>query len=233
MNNQATYKPVNPAIEPGWKEALNREFQAPYFNTLKNFLIEEKSRYRIFPAGSQIFAAFNHTPFNRVKVVLLGQDPYHGYGQANGLCFSVANGIEHPPSLKNIFKELENDLGIQPPLNGNLEKWAHQGVLLLNATLTVRERQAGSHQNRGWEKFTDAAIIALSEKKSGLVFLLWGNYAGSKQGLIDKNKHLVLKAPHPSPLSASRGFFGSGHFSKTNHFLKLNGIEPIDWRLEL
>ncbi len=232
MANLASHNTVSPAIEQGWKEVLNQEFQAPYFKILKNFLLEEKSRFKIYPPGPQIFAAFNHTPFNRVSVVLLGQDPYHGPGQAHGLCFSVANGFEPPPSLKNIFKEIENDLGIKPPRKGNLEKWANQGVLLLNATLTVREYLAGSHQNHGWEKFTNAAIIALSEKKTGLVFLLWGNYAGAKEALIDTTRHHVLKAPHPSPLSASRGFFGCRHFSKTNDLLKLQGIEPIDWRLE-
>lgn len=232
MVDPASHSHINPAIEEGWKAALDSEFRAPYFKALKFFLLEEKSRFRIYPPGPQIFAAFNQTPFDKVKVVLLGQDPYHGPGQAHGLCFSVENGIEKPPSLNNIYKEIENDLGIKPPRHGNLQKWAQQGVLLLNATLTVREHQAGSHQNKGWESFTDAAIKALSEKKTGLIFLLWGNYAGAKQSLINTSKHHVLKAPHPSPLSASRGFFGCGHFSKTNELLKLQGLEPIDWRLE-
>jgi len=225
-------KPVNPVIEKSWKDALAAEFQAPYFHALKDFLLEEKKKFRIYPPGPLIFNAFNHTPFHKVKVVILGQDPYHGPGQAHGLCFSVNRGIEKPPSLINIFKEIENDLAITAPRHGNLESWADQGVLLLNATLTVRERQAGSHQNKGWERFTDAAIKALSEKRSGLVFLLWGNYAGAKEALIDNSRHLVLKAPHPSPLSASRGFFGCGHFSKTNELLKLQGIEPINWQLK-
>lgn len=219
-------------IEESWKKVLEEEFRAPYFGALKAFLVEEKKQHTVYPPGPMIFSAFNHTPFEKVKVVLLGQDPYHGPGQAHGLCFSVNRGIEKPPSLVNIFKEIENDLGIPPPRNGNLEKWADQGVLLLNATLTVRARQAGSHQNKGWERFTDAAIRALSEEREGLVFLLWGNYAGAKEVLIDRSRHHVLKAPHPSPLSASRGFFGCGHFSKTNELLQSQGLEPIDWRLE-
>jgi len=225
-------KSVSPLIEESWKEALAGEFGAPYFQALKAFLVEEKKKFTVFPPGSMIFAAFNHTPFHKVKVVMLGQDPYHGPGQAHGLCFSVNSGVAKPPSLINIFKEIETDLGIAPPAHGNLEKWADQGVLLLNATLTVRAHQAGSHQNKGWERFTDAAIRALSEKRSGLVFLLWGNYAGAKQALIDTTQHHVLKAPHPSPLSASRGFFGCRHFSKTNELLTAQGIAPIDWRLD-
>ncbi|MEE4177540.1 MAG: uracil-DNA glycosylase [Bacteroides sp.] len=223
---------VNPVIEESWKAVLENEFKTPYFSALKAFLLEEKKKYTIYPPGSLIFSAFNHTPFDKVKVVLLGQDPYHGPGQAHGLCFSVNPGIEKPPSLVNIFKEIEGNLGIPAPRNGNLEKWADQGVLLLNATLTVRARQAGSHQNKGWERFTDAAIRALSEKREGLVFLLWGNYAGAKEALIDRTRHHVLKAPHPSPLSASRGFFGCGHFSKTNALLQSQGLDPIDWQLE-
>lgn len=223
---------VNPVIEASWKTVLENEFEAPYFSALKAFLLEEKKKHTIYPPGSMIFSAFNHTPFDKVKVVVLGQDPYHGPGQAHGLCFSVNPGIEKPPSLVNIFKEIERELGIPAPRNGNLGKWADQGVLLLNATLTVRARQAGSHQNKGWERFTDAAIRALSEKRNGLVFLLWGNYAGAKEALIDSTKHYVLKAPHPSPLSASRGFFGCDHFSKTNALLQSQGLEPIDWRLE-
>lgn len=225
-------KPINPLIEESWKEALANEFNAPYFQDLKAFLVEEKKKFSVYPPGTLIFSAFNHTPFHKVKVVMLGQDPYHGPGQAHGLCFSVNRGVAKPPSLINIFKEIESDLGIAPPAHGNLEKWADQGVLLLNATLTVRAHQAGSHQNKGWERFTDAAIKALSEKRSGLVFLLWGNYAGAKQALIDTGRHHVLKAPHPSPLSASRGFFGCQHFSKTNELLTAQGIAPIDWRLD-
>lgn len=228
MNNPQ----VHPIIEESWKEALTEEFQSPYFYELKQFLIEERQKYRIFPPGPSIFAAFNHTPFHHVKVVILGQDPYHGPGQANGLCFSVEKGIETPPSLVNIFKELHNDLGIPLPSHGNLESWAKQGVLLLNATLTVRAFQAGSHQNKGWERFTDAAIRALSQRKNGLVFLLWGKYAQAKESLIDINKHHILKAPHPSPLSASRGFLGCKHFSKTNDILKKEGKEMINWNAE-
>ena len=222
---------INPVIDHSWREVLQDEFQAPYFKELKSFLIVEKSKYRIFPAGRDIFAAFNHTPFHAVKVVILGQDPYHGPGQAHGLCFSVNKGIDKPPSLINIFKEIQNDLGISPPTHGNLESWAKRGVLLLNATLTVRAHQAGSHQNKGWERFTDAAIKALSEKRTGIVFLLWGQYAQAKASMINANDHAVLKAPHPSPLSASRGFFGCGHFSKTNHILSQWGKEIIDWTI--
>lgn len=225
-------KAVNPVIDESWREVLANEFDAPYFQALKIFLLEEKKKFTIFPPGSLIFSAFNHTPFEKVKVVLLGQDPYHGPGQAHGLCFSVNKGIEKPPSLINIFKEIESDLGIPAQNHGNLEKWADQGVLLLNATLTVRARQAGSHQNKGWERFTDAAIKALSEKRTGLVFLLWGNYAGAKQALIDTTRHHVLKAPHPSPLSASRGFLGCRHFSKANELLRAHGAEPINWSLD-
>ncbi len=225
-------KPVNPVIEESWKEILADEFSAPYFQQLKAFLVEEKKKFTVYPPGPLIFSAFNHTPFNKVKVVILGQDPYHGPGQAHGLCFSVNRGVVKPPSLINIFKEIESDLGLLPPAHGNLEKWADQGVLLLNATLTVRANQAGSHQNKGWERFTDAAIKALSEKRSGLVFLLWGNYAGAMQTLIDTTRHHVMKAPHPSPLSASRGFFGCRHFSRTNELLAAQGLTPIDWRID-
>lgn len=223
---------VKPVIEESWHEVLKDEFQAPYFADLKAFLIEEKRKHKVFPPGSRIFAAFNHTPVDRVKVVLLGQDPYHGPGQAHGLCFSVNKGIRKPPSLINVFKEIHADLGIPIPSHGNLEKWAQQGVLLLNATLTVRARQAGSHQNRGWETFTNAAISALSERRDGLIFLLWGSYAQAKTDLIDVVRHHILKAPHPSPFSANRGFFGCRHFSKTNELLRSQGKEPIDWRLE-
>jgi uracil-DNA glycosylase len=220
---------IKPVIEEGWGAVLAKEFQSDYFRDLKQFLIEEKKKYRIFPPGPSIFAAFNHTPFNRVKVVILGQDPYHGPGQAHGLCFSVNKGMAKPPSLANIFKELQQDTGIAMPAHGNLESWARQGVLLLNATLTVRAHQAGSHQNKGWEQFTDAAITALSAQCTGIVFLLWGNYAQAKSALIDQSRHAVLTAPHPSPLSASRGFFGCKHFSKTNELLAGWNKEMIDW----
>jgi uracil-DNA glycosylase len=223
---------IKPQIEETWKNALLDEFQKDYFIKLKGFLIEEKKKYTVYPPGSQIFAAFNHTPFSSVKVVILGQDPYHGPGQAHGLCFSVPKGIPAPPSLQNIFKEINSDLGLPIPNHGNLEKWAKQGVLLLNATLTVRANQAGSHQNKGWETFTDAAIKALSDHHKGLVFILWGNYAQAKTHIIDTNKHFVLTAPHPSPLSASRGFFGCKHFSKANRLLTSIGKEPIDWSLD-
>lgn len=223
---------VNPQIEASWGDVLSNEFKQEYFARLKAFLLDEKQKYSVYPPGNQMFAAFNHTPFSQVKVVLLGQDPYHGPGQAHGLCFSVPKGIPKPPSLLNIFKELKADLGLPIPSHGNLEKWAQQGVLLLNATLTVRANQAGSHQKRGWETFTDAAIVALSQQRSGLVFILWGAYAQAKAQLIDKSKHHILVAPHPSPLSASRGFFGCGHFSKTNQLLTAMGLEPIDWCVE-
>jgi uracil-DNA glycosylase len=223
---------VNPKIDESWKLQLNDQFGASYFAQLKEFLVEERSQYTIYPPGSRIFAAFNLTPFDQVKVVILGQDPYHGPGQAHGLCFSVPDGMDLPPSLQNIFKELNNDLGIPIPRKGNLQRWAAQGVLLLNATLTVRARQAGSHQNRGWEQFTDAAISRLSKERNHLVFLLWGNYAIAKEALIDTNKHLTLKSVHPSPLSASRGFFGNRHFSRTNEYLRSHGIREIDWRVE-
>jgi uracil-DNA glycosylase len=222
---------VNPTIEESWKQVFDNEFNKPYFQDLKSFLVSEKQRSRVFPPGPLIFNAFNHTPFYHVKVVLLGQDPYHGYGQAHGLCFSVPEGTPKPPSLINIFKEIEADLGIPAPSHGNLTNWAKQGVLLLNATLTVRENQAGSHQGKGWETFTDAAISALSEKRDGLIFILWGNYAISKRNLIDNTRHFILTAPHPSPLSASRGFFGCRHFSGTNDLLRKMGKDPIDWKL--
>lgn len=223
---------INPQIEESWKEALKNEFKQDYFTNLKTFLVEEKKKHVIYPPGPMIFNAFNYTPFNNVKVVLLGQDPYHGPGQAHGLCFSVANGVQKPPSLINIFKEIHSDLGITRPMNGNLEKWAKQGVLLLNATLTVRAHQAGSHQKKGWETFTDAAITAISRNKTGVVFLLWGAYAQAKVSIIDQSKHFVLTAPHPSPLSVTRGFFGCKHFSKTNEILRNQGKVEIDWRIE-
>lgn len=223
---------IKPQIEESWKKVLYDEFNKEYFVKLKEFLIDEKKKYTVYPPGSQIFAAFNHTPFDSVKVVILGQDPYHGPGQAHGLCFSVPKGIPAPPSLQNIFKEINSDLGLPIPNHGNLEKWAKQGVLLLNATLTVRANQAGSHQNKGWETFTDAAIKALSDYHKGLVFILWGNYAQAKAQIIDINKHFILTAPHPSPLSANRGFFGCKHFSRTNRLLTSIGKEPIDWSLD-
>jgi uracil-DNA glycosylase len=222
---------TEPQIEQEWLEVLRPEFSKPYFTDLKTFLLEEKKLYRVYPPGNRIFAAFNYTPFSKVKVVILGQDPYHGDGQAHGLCFSVPDGIALPPSLVNIYKELTTDLGIPLPKSGNLEKWATQGVLLLNATLTVRANQAGSHQHQGWENFTDEVIRQLSARHTGLVFILWGSYAQAKEALIDTSKHFVLKAVHPSPLSVYRGFFGCRHFSKTNELLIKAGKEPIDWRL--
>ena len=220
-------------IEPGWKAALAAEFDSDYMHQLRDFLLQQKqARKVVFPPGAQIFNAFNHTPFDKVKVVILGQDPYHGPGQAHGLSFSVPQGVRQPPSLVNILKEIERDLGIAPPRHGNLEKWADQGVLLLNATLTVEQGQAGSHQKRGWERFTDAAIDRLNREREGLVFMLWGSYAQKKGALIDRHRHLVLTAPHPSPLSAHRGFLGCGHFSKANDYLKQHGQTPIDWSLD-
>ena len=222
---------VNPQIEESWKEVLASEFDKSYFMELKEFLTEEKAKYTVYPPGSKIFNAFQLTPFNQVKVVILGQDPYHGPGQAHGLCFSVPQGIVPPPSLVNIFKEIEKDLGIPIPGGGNLEKWAQQGVLLLNATLTVRANQPGSHQKRGWENFTHAVISKLSEKRVGLIFLLWGKFAQEKESLIDTNRHYILKAAHPSPFSAYNGFFGCRHFSKTNEILRKHGLEEINWDL--
>lgn len=218
------------AIEASWKQVLSEEFTKNYFLELKEFLVREKQQYTIYPKGSRIFAAFDHTPFDEVKVVIIGQDPYHGAGQANGLCFSVSPGIRKPPSLVNIFKELEADLGIPVPESGNLEPWADQGVLLLNATLTVRAGQAGSHQKKGWEIFTDTVIQKVSELKENVVFLLWGSYAQSKSELINAQKHYILKAAHPSPL-ARGAFFGCRHFSKTNAFLKSKALKEIDWRI--
>ena len=223
--------PINPQIEESWKLVLSDEFNAPYFSDLKDFLITEKSKYVVYPPGKFIFNAFKHTPFDKVKVVIIGQDPYHGKGQAHGLCFSVPSDIAQPPSLVNIFKELHQDLELPIPRHGNLEKWADRGVLLLNATLTVRANQAGSHQNKGWETFTDSVIRKISESRTGIVFLLWGRYAQAKETLIDTGKHYVLKAAHPSPFSAFNGFFGCRHFSKTNDILVHNGLEPIDWSL--
>jgi len=224
-------EPLKPAIEESWKNVLQEEFNKPYFVDLKGFLVEEKKRFRVFPPGSLIFNAFNHTPFDKVKVVFIGQDPYHGFGQAHGLCFSVPEGVKKPPSLENIFKELQSDLGIPVARHGSLVKWADQGVLLLNATLTVRENQAGSHQNKGWETFTDAVISKLSEQKQNLVFVLWGNYAIAKKSLIDNTKHHILTAAHPSPFSVFKGFFGCRHFSAINKILTDLGMEEIDWRV--
>ncbi len=222
---------VDPKIEAGWKEVLKPEFEQPYFFALKQFLQSEKTiRQLIYPPGYQIFSAFEFAPFDKVKVVIIGQDPYHGPGQANGLCFSVSPGIKAPPSLVNIFKEINTDLNIPIPTHGNLEGWAKQGVLLLNATLTVRANAPGSHQKKGWENFTDAVIKTLSVNKTGIVFLLWGRFAQAKESLIDSSKHHVLKAAHPSPL-AGGAFFGCQHFSKTNQLLVKDGKEPINWNL--
>ena len=223
---------INPTLDESWKEQLFAEFQSDYFIKLKTFLIEERNKYIIYPPSQRIFAAFNYTPFNKVRAIIIGQDPYHGPGQANGLCFSVNTGISQPPSLQNIFKELKDDLGIPIPKNGNLEPWAKQGVLLLNATLTARANMAGSHQKHGWEEFTDAAIRILSEKRKGLVFILWGKFAQAKEALINQTKHHILKAAHPSPFSAHSGFFGCRHFSKTNELLRKDGLEEIDWKIE-
>lgn len=222
---------INPSLENSWKEHLQQEFEAPYFKELKKFLVIEKEKYKVYPPGSLIFNAFNRTPFNKVKVVIIGQDPYHGHGQAHGLCFSVQYGVKPPPSLVNIFKELNSDIGMEIPGHGNLEKWTDQGVFLLNATLTVRANQAGSHQKKGWENFTDTVIQHLSEKREGLVFILWGRYAQAKEAIIDTNKHHILKAAHPSPFSAYNGFFGCRHFSRTNEILLSKGLGPIDWSL--
>lgn len=218
-------------IEPGWGALLKAEFDKDYFNALRAFLHREKQAGKvIYPPGPRIFAAFGQTPPDKLKAVIIGQDPYHGPGQANGLCFSVADGITRPPSLVNIFKELHQDLGLPIPLSGNLEPWARQGVLLLNATLTVEAGKAGSHQGKGWEMFTDAVIQCISAQMKGIVFLLWGRFAQAKAGLIDAGRHHILTAPHPSPL-ARGGFAGCRHFSKTNAFLRKQGREEIDWRL--
>jgi uracil-DNA glycosylase len=221
---------MNVNIHPSWKTHLQEEFKKPYFKDLVNFVKQEYKQYQCFPPGKEIFAAFDHCTFDKLKVVIIGQDPYHGIGQANGLCFSVHDGISHPPSLINIFKEMETDLGVLYPKSGNLERWADQGVLLLNATLTVRAHEAGSHQNKGWEIFTDAVIQSISEKKKGIVFLLWGGFAKKKIKLIDTKNHQVLSSGHPSPLSANRGYwFGNKHFSKTNFLLEQAGQKSVDW----
>ena len=223
---------VDVKIEPSWKELLKDEFEKPYFSELIQFVKNEYKTTKIYPPGKLIFNAFDHCPAEQTKVVILGQDPYHGPGQAHGLCFSVPEGIEQPPSLQNIFKEINNDLGKPVPTSGNLERWAEQGVLLLNATLTVRAHQAGSHQGKGWEQFTDAVIQAVNAQERPIVYMLWGRPAQSKIPMLTNPKHLVLKAPHPSPLSAYRGFFGCKHFSKANSFLEEHGIAPIDWQIE-
>ncbi|WP_420319256.1 uracil-DNA glycosylase [Ekhidna sp.] len=220
---------MNVKIDDSWMQPLNAEFEKEYFQNLVSFVKTEYKTKQIFPPGSQIFNAFNHCPLGDVKVVIVGQDPYHGPGQANGLCFSVADGIRHPPSLQNIFKEIKGDLGIDSPESGNLERWADQGVLLLNATLTVEARKAGSHQNKGWEQFTDAVLQVVSKKKENVVFMLWGAYAQKKGSIVDSARHLILKAPHPSPFSAHSGFFGCKHFSQTNQYLVSKGLRPINW----
>jgi uracil-DNA glycosylase len=219
-------------LEPGWKHVLKNEFSKPYMQDLREFLKREYAAGKIiYPRGSEYFAALNLTPFDRVKVVIIGQDPYHGPGQAHGLCFSVRPGVALPPSLVNIFKEIATDLGVPRPNHGYLVSWAEQGVLLLNATLTVERAQAGSHQKRGWEQFTDRVIEVLNQQRENLVFVLWGSYAQKKGQIIDRQRHLVLEGPHPSPLSAHRGFFGSRPFSQINRYLQAHGQKPIDWRL--
>lgn len=224
---------INPKIEESWKTVLINDFNDDYFLKLKQILIDEQKKHTIYPPNKDIFTAFNTTPFTSVKVVIIGQDPYHGKGQAHGLSFSVQDGIKFPPSLENIFKELNTDLNIPYPKNGNLTYWAQQGVLLLNASLTVRESDPNSHQNIGWQKFTDAVIQKLSDEREGLVFLLWGGFAKKKGAKINSSKHHVLTTGHPSPLSANRGFwFGNKHFSKTNELLVSMGKTPIDWRIE-
>ena len=225
---------INPEIEESWKQILINEFNKDYFVRLKQFLIEEKKKYTIYPPGKLMFNAFNKTPFDKIKVVIIGQDPYHGYGQAHGLCFSVPEGIKVPPSLVNIYKELsqEQELNFKIPNHGNLEKWTEQGVLLLNATLSVRANNPTSHKNKGWEIFTDAVIKTISEKKENIVFLLWGGFAKTKEKLIDTKKHYILKSVHPSPLSANRGgWFGNNHFVQTNKFLKSRNIAEICWQV--
>jgi uracil-DNA glycosylase len=216
-------------IAPSWKSHLSGEFEKPYFKQLINFVKNEYQTQTVYPPGKEIFRAFDSCDLEQVKVVILGQDPYHGPGQANGLCFSVHEGVKMPPSLVNIFKEIYADLGKPLPANGDLGRWAQQGVLLLNATLTVRAGTPGSHQNKGWENFTDAVIKTISDEREHVVFLLWGAYAQKKGEVIDRSKHLVLMSPHPSPFSADRGFFGNKHFSKTNVYLKSKGLKEIDW----
>ncbi|MCC7290217.1 uracil-DNA glycosylase [bacterium] len=216
-------------IEQSWKEKLQGEFEKEYFKQLVAFAKQQYQTHNVYPPPSKIFSAFALCPFGSVKVVIIGQDPYHGYNQANGLAFSVSDEVTIPPSLTNIYKELKSDLGTQPPKTGNLERWAQQGVLLLNATLTVEANNPGSHQNKGWEEFTDSVIRVLSEEKENLVFILWGSYAQRKGEIIDPFKHHIIQSPHPSPFSADKGFFGSKPFSKTNYYLQANGIKPIKW----
>jgi uracil-DNA glycosylase len=220
---------MNVKIEESWQNVLQDEFEKPYFKNLVSFVKDEYTSQKVYPGGSQIFNAFEKCPFDEVKVVILGQDPYHGPNQANGLAFSVSDQVRIPPSLLNIFKEIKDDLGKDMPATGNLERWAEQGVLLLNATLTVRAANAGSHQKKGWEEFTDAVVQKVNDLKEHVVFMLWGAYAQKKGAFIDEQKHLVLKAAHPSPFAADRGFFGSHHFSKANKYLQEHGKEPIDW----
>jgi uracil-DNA glycosylase len=217
-------------IESSWKERLSSEFEKDYFKRLSDFVRNEYKITTVYPPGSLIFNAFNLCPFTGLKAVIIGQDPYHGHGQAHGLCFSVRDGVDFPPSLLNIFKEIQSDLGFAKPASGNLERWASQGVLLLNATLTVREHLAGSHQKKGWEEFTDCVINVINREKNNVVFFLWGAYAQKKGESIDRSRHLVLESVHPSPLSASRGFFGNKHFSKCNDFLREHNIQPVDWK---
>ena len=221
---------MNVTIESSWKQVLQEEFEKEYFRNLTEFVRSEYKAATVYPPAGLIFNAFNLCSFENLKVVLIGQDPYHGPGQAHGLCFSVKDGVDFPPSLINIFKEIELDLGLSRPASGNLERWAKQGVLLLNATLTVRAHLAGSHQKKGWELFTDSVITIINREKSGIVFMLWGAYAQKKGENIDRTKHLVLESVHPSPLSASRGFFGNHHFSKCNSYLSGKGMNPVDWR---
>ncbi|MGY8987099.1 MAG: uracil-DNA glycosylase [Flavobacteriales bacterium] len=222
---------VSADIEESWKEVLQNEFEKKYIKNLKQFLTKEKERYQIFPKGTEIFNAFNSTPFHKLKVVILGQDPYHGEGQAHGLSFSVPKGVKTPPSLMNIFKEIEEDLKINNHGKGDLTKWTEQGVLLLNATLTVRSNMAGSHQNKGWEQFTDKVISTISEEREGIIFLLWGRFAQNKSKLIEKSKHHILMSSHPSPLSSYRGFLGCKHFSECNEILKRENKTEINWQL--
>ncbi len=217
-------------IEPSWKEVLNEEFEKSYFKELSDFVKSEYKKGAVYPAPKNIFKAFDSCPFDKVKVVIIGQDPYHGIGQANGLCFAVNSAVPIPPSLRNIFKEIESDLKVKTNNDGDLTRWSNQGILLLNATLTVRANSPGSHQGKGWEEFTDSVIDKLSHNKENLVFILWGNYAKKKGVNIDRSKHLVLEAQHPSPFSAHNGFFGCKHFSKTNEYLKKNGNKEVDWR---
>lgn len=221
---------MNVRIEDGWRQRLANEWNAQYFSNLAQFIREAYSAGTVYPPAAKVFAAFDSCPFDDVRVVILGQDPYHEPGQANGLCFSVADGVQQPPSLVNIFKEIQSDLGVQPYPSGDLSRWARQGVLLLNSTLTVAAHRAGSHQGKGWEEFTDAAIRALAQEREGIVFMLWGSYAIRKGEHIDRNRHLVLTSPHPSPLSAYRGFFGNHHFSRANAYQQSRGLQPIDWR---